>query len=169
MQHVDSKYKCGVYDSSTVCFFMLINSCDNDRLIICIDLFLRQPSWRFFLFKPDQTGRPWSKTVSCGFWWLYTWWRGYSLHFQRGLLWIIHSSVTYKLACYSTGGIRNLRALRNVSSFIICDSIKEDCRSVHHTTASVAIYYSLGLMQCVSFHKQKQKCCGMWGIWPVRN
>lgn len=58
MQHVDSKYKCGVYDSSTVCFFMLINSHYNNRLIICIDLFLRQPAQGFFLFKADQIGRP---------------------------------------------------------------------------------------------------------------
>lgn len=47
---------------------MLINSHYNNRLIICIDLFLRQPAWGFFLFKPDRTGRPWNKTASCSFW-----------------------------------------------------------------------------------------------------
>lgn len=130
MQHVDSKYKCRVYDSSTVCFFLPINFHYNNRLIICIDLFLKQPAWGFCLnltrledleTKLQTVAFDVQKVFVLRF---HTWWWGYSWHFQRWLLQNIHSSVIYTLNCYNTGGIKTWEH-SEILGFLICASTKE--------------------------------------------
>lgn len=111
---------------------MLINSHYNNRLIICIDLFLRQPAQGFFLFKADQIGRPWNKTESCGFWCS----KGLCaqfLHLVERLQFALSEMIAanYLQLCnlqiilLQYRWSKNLRALRNFSSFFICASTKE--------------------------------------------
>lgn len=155
---------------------MLINSYYNNRLIICIDLFLRQPAWGFFLFKPDKTGRPWNKTASCGFWCS----KGLCTKFpymverlQFGLSEMI--AANYPQLCHLQ--IRslkhrwnnNLRVRRNFSSFFISASTKEHSvwgslpwclLTIPWVQCSVAIFinFSLGC-----------KRSDLWGtrVWTV--